>query len=425
MPARTDPQRARGPDRRHGHGLAPGAAERRRPDDRRRHGYLSLSPLFENLPYRLIEAAIDGCPVRRLAAGEVLLESGRKNETMYLVLSGRLDVRLAEEDAADTIPIGPGGTLGEMSIIDEQPVSATVSAGEAAEVVTIPARVFWDELLQVPGFARNLARVLSSRMRASNDRVVARLREHLALEHLQKELQIARNIQAGMLPGRGRLFGEREDIDVCGLMDAAQDIGGDLYDAFFVGPHTLVAAVGDVSGKGIPAALFMARVVAQLRLVAMSEASPEAVLARLNQLLCEHNDAGMFVTLLYFVLDVRSGEYRYSNAGHNPPFALRGAGGGFLPLPRGLVAGMVAQARYAGQHGMLAPGETLLLYTDGVTEAMNPAMEIYGESRLALAASGAPDASALIAQVRRSVDAFATGAAQSDDITMLAVRRPA
>ncbi|MBK8017837.1 MAG: serine/threonine-protein phosphatase [Betaproteobacteria bacterium] len=122
------------------------------------------------------------------------------------------------------------------------------------------------------------------------------------------------------------------------MMDPAHDIGGDLYDSFFVGPDRLVAVIGDVSGKGIPAALFMARVIAQLRLVAISETSPAAVLSRLNGLLCEHNDAGMFVTLLVLVLDVRDGTFVYSNAGHNPPVVMRQHETGFLPMPKGLVA---------------------------------------------------------------------------------------
>ena len=384
-----------------------------------------MSPLFAGLPYHHVENVIAACPLRNLDAGEVLLEPGHPNHLMFVVLSGRLDVRLGDGDAADAIPIGPGGTIGEMSIIDEQPVSAQVSAAEPSSVVTIPERVFWDELLQVPGFGRNLARVLSARMRASNERIVSRLREHLAFEHLHKELQIARSIQTGMLPGRGAMFSDRDDIQVYGLMDPARDIGGDLYDAFFVAPDRLAVAVGDVSGKGIPAALFMARVVAQLRLVAMAEESPAQVLSRLNAMLCEHNDAGMFVTMLYVVLDLRTGAYRYSNAGHNPPAEVAAGRCAYLPLPKGLVAGMMPGARFSELGGSLAPGELLLLYTDGVTEALNDAQDIYGEDRLAasVCAPGGQDPGAVIERVRRSVDAFAAGAPQADDITMLALRR--
>lgn len=420
----TAPRSARGPDRRRT-ACAVGE-ERRYRTDRRRHGYLAHSPLFNGLPYDLVERVVEATPVLALEAGEVLLEPGQSNDRMYLVLSGRLEVHIGAGENAELIPVGAGGTLGELSIIDGQPVSARVSAAQASVVVPIPAQVFWEQLLYIPGFGRNFARVLSARMRSGNERIVSRMREHLMLEHLHKELQIARSIQAGMLPGRGALFGDRRDLAVYGLMDPARDIGGDLYDAFLAGPDHLVAVVGDVSGKGIPAALFMARVVAQLRLVAMSETAPAAVLERLNRLLCEHNDAGMFVTLLYLVLDLRSGEFRYSNAGHNPPALVTPRGCEYLALPRGMVAGMVAEAPYAELRGVLPPGGTLLLYTDGVTEAANRDDELYGEARLA-AALAAPDAAepgALVEHVRRSVDAFAADAAQSDDITMLAISRP-
>ena len=399
--------------------------ERRQTGDPRRHGYLSYSPLFEGLPYESVEDAIEGCQVQYLSTGEVLLDPTRLNKAMYLVLAGHLDVHLGAENSQDTIPIGPGETLGEMSIIDGQPVSAFVSAGEPSQVVIVPEQVFLENFLLIPGFARNLARVLSARMRASNDRVVARLRERLALEHLQKELQIARGIQEGMLPGRGTLFPDRREIDLYGLMVPARDIGGDLYDAFFVSPDHLALAVGDVSGKGIPAALFMARVVAQLRLVAMWETSPATVLTRLNRLLCEHNDSGMFVTLLYFVLDIRTGQFRYSNAGHNPPVIFSGGGWRYQALPKGLVAGIMGDAPFGEMDGCLAPDETLMLYTDGVTEATNPAERLYGEARLleALGLPGDPSTAALVERVKRSVEIFADGAAQSDDITMLAIRR--
>lgn len=417
---------ARGPDRRERASALPAEEERRRTPDRRSLGHLARSPLFSGLPFHFLEDLIERCPARELDAGEALLEPGHLNDRMFLVLAGRLLVRLGEEGSPDSIPIGPGGTLGELSIIDGKPVSAFVSASEASRVLAIPADVFWNTLSGSPRFARNLAGVLSARMRANNDRIIARIRDHFALEHLHKELHIARSIQAGMLPGRGRLFGSREDVDVYGLMDPAHDIGGDLYDSFFVGPDRLVAVIGDVSGKGIPAALFMARVIAQLRLVAISETSPAAVLSRLNGLLCEHNDAGMFVTLLILVLDVVDGTFVYSNAGHNPPVVMRQHETRFLPMPKGLVAGLVAGAPYRELQGRLAPGEGLLLYTDGVTEALDTVLSCYGDERLTgvLERLAGTCAESVVRAVSEDVRAFSQGTNQSDDITMLALRRP-
>jgi len=123
---------------------------------------------------------------------------------------------------------------------------------------------------------------------------------------------------------------------------------------------------------------------------------------------------------------LRTGAYRYSNAGHNPPATVAAGRCTYLPLPKGLVAGMMPGARFSELGGSLAPGELLLLYTDGVTEALNHAQHLYGEDRLAAAASGpgGEDPGAVVERVRRSIDAFAAGAPQADDITMLAVRRP-
>jgi sigma-B regulation protein RsbU (phosphoserine phosphatase) len=275
----------------------------------------------------------------------------------------------------------------------------------------------------VPDFARNVMRMLSARMRASNDLMVERLRERLQLEHLQKELRIARSIQASMLPARGALDAGHPAVELHGLMDPAEDIGGDLYDAFMPDSSRLVLALGDVSGKGIPAALFMARVIAALRAEAMRLRRPDALVARMNALLCQHNEAGMFVSLLMAVLEVDTGVLTYANAGHLPLAAAKAGGRfGWLPLPKGMVAGMVEGMRYTQERVQLEPGQRVLLYSDGVTEAADPQGDLYGDDRLlaALDASGASAAEAVTA-LRADVDAFARGARQSDDVTLLAL----
>lgn len=386
---------------------------------------LLRAALFRGLPTYITMKTVAAGKVIDLADGESILRPGQRNDAIFVVLMGTLEVRLGVLGFDEPVVVGPGDTLGELSIIDGEPASAAVVAVGPARVLAIPEDFFWTMLTPNQTFARNLARLLASRTRASNERVMARMKEHLAFEHLQRELSIARTIQLGMLPGRGVLFPDHPSVEAFGFMDPAQDIGGDLYDAFFLGPDRLAAAIGDVSGKGVPAALFMAKAVAQLRLVALSEKSPAAILARWNALLCEHNEAGMFVTLVFIVLDLRTGVVAYSNAGHPPPVMLGAAGARFLPMPRGLVAGMQPDAAYGEREIAMAPGETLVLYTDGVTEAEDPKGSLYGEERLVeeIAKTQAGDAEALVREIRASVEKHAGGAAQSDDVTLLAIRR--
>jgi phosphoserine phosphatase RsbU/P len=421
-------QHERGPDRRRG-GLSNAypadGSDRRSAAERRHNGFILGNRLFNGIPWHRVEAIMARCDSRDLAPGDILLEPGKPNDSIFLLASGQLGIHLEARDSREFIPIEPGGCIGELSIIDGRPVSAWVTAEAPSRVVLLPEHRFWDELIPVAGVARNLMRMLAARMRQSNETIVERLRERLAFEHLQSELKIAGGIQSSMLPKRFPLFPDLIEVDLHASMDPAKEIGGDFYDAFFVGDDRLFVAVGDVSGKGVPAALFMARAMTLLRMEALRGAPPAEILSRVNEQLCENNDAGMFVTLFCGVLDVKSGAFDYSNAGHNPP--LTGAANrdfARLAVPRGLVAGMIEGAVFKDAHSALAPGDVLLLYTDGVTEAMNPENELYGEERLLslLDAARFRSAQSLVNAVRKDVVAFATGAAQSDDITLLAIR---
>jgi sigma-B regulation protein RsbU (phosphoserine phosphatase) len=416
----------RGPDRR-GSGpgqLPPGMAfERRLSADRRSNGFISQLQLFLSIPYAAVERVLSECSMRDVEAGEVLLRPGQVNHAIHLLVSGRLRIHFDSTESADHIPIEEGSCFGELSIIDGRPASAYVVADLPSRVLAIDEHVFWEKLIPQPGVARNLLSVLSDRMRVNREIILDRMKDRLALEHLHKELSIARSIQLSMLPPGDRLFPERPDVCAYGIMEPAKDVGGDFYDAFFVSPNRLFVAVGDVSGKGVPAALFMARAITQLRIEAVREQSPAAILERVNRALSIGNDAGMFVTLFLGVLDVRSGVLRYSSAGHNPPLIIGPVGATYLNVPKGIVAGMLEQAKYAEDAVTISVGSSLLIYTDGVTEAMNAGGDFYTDERLLeIAGEGAgADAAGLVSRVQTSVVAFAQGAPQADDITLLAL----
>lgn len=238
------------------------------------------------------------------------------------------------------------------------------------------------------------------------------------------ELEFARQIQHGSLPSVFPPYPDRKDFDVYACMNAAFEVGGDFYDFFLADKHTLVFLVADVSGKGIPAALFMMKAKTLIRSLMASGADVDAALSRANDQLCESNDLGMFVTAWLGRLDLETGVLTYANAGHNPPLVRRGGKWAYLKDERpNLVLAGLGGTRYARRELLLGPGSGLYLYTDGVTEAINVDESLFGESRLADTLNDLAGAAPreLCDGVLGSVREFSDGAEQSDDITMLAV----
>ncbi|MDR5745964.1 SpoIIE family protein phosphatase [Caballeronia sp. LZ029] len=244
---------------------------------------------------------------------------------------------------------------------------------------------------------------------------------HTKLVSIQQELDVARRMQQSIVPTR---FPSRPDLQMFARMIPAREVGGDFYDYFWLSDQKIGMVIADVSGKGVPAALFMAVARTLLRAIAPSAASPGACLALANDLLAQDNEATMFVTLFYGILDTATGELEYANGGHNPPYLI-GPDGEVSQLPGtgGMALGVIEGTPFKEGRAHLEAGSTLLLYTDGVTEAFNPADEEYGELRLArhLAGSNGADVEVLLKRLFDSVSQFADGAPQSDDITCLAV----
>jgi sigma-B regulation protein RsbU (phosphoserine phosphatase) len=255
---------------------------------------------------------------------------------------------------------------------------------------------------------------------------LAELRETTASRaRIKSELRVAREIQMGILPKASPPFPDRPEIDLHASIVPAREMGGDLYDYFLVDHDTLCIVVGDVSGKGVPAALFMAVTSTLVRTVAQRTADPAAILAKVNDELSAENEACMFVTLFVGLLDLRSGDLRYASAGHNPPLLLAADDRpALLPVTGQPVAGPVSGATYTTQVLKMGTGDALLLYTDGVTEAMNERGVVLGARHLLGRAEDAPVASAreLTEWVMAEVASFTGGAPQSDDIAVLAVR---
>ena len=250
-------------------------------------------------------------------------------------------------------------------------------------------------------------------------------------DRIAKELDMAAGIQLSMLPGSFPAFPERKEFELLASMDPAKEVGGDFYDFFLTDEDHLALVMADVSGKGVPAALFMMIAKTLLKNSAKPGFSPAAVLEEVNGQLSEGNDNGMFVTVWLGVLELSTGRLVWADAGHEKPALFRDGGWSLLRKHSGIALGMMdpellaldEEPAFVDQETILAPGDAVFQYTDGVTEATDEKKRLFGEDRLleALNASRAETPEALLPYLRGKIDAFVKAAPQFDDITMLAL----
>jgi sigma-B regulation protein RsbU (phosphoserine phosphatase) len=245
-------------------------------------------------------------------------------------------------------------------------------------------------------------------------------------EAMESELNVAREIQLGILPSDLSECTRNSGLDICAKIETAKQVGGDLYEVLRVGDDRIVVLIGDVSGKGIPASLFMAVTVTLARSMARQYENPAEILNRLNAELVVQNPYCMFVTMVCLVIDLRSGLVTGANAGHNQPVFV-GADGlaRFVFRTTGLVAGVMPDLGIRSESMPLSPGDTLILYTDGITEAFNPAGEMFGNERLLGCLDGETGRTAeeTASMLMEQVNHFAAGAPQSDDIAIVVIRK--
>ena len=244
-------------------------------------------------------------------------------------------------------------------------------------------------------------------------------------ERIESELKIARAIQMNFLPRRFPPFPEKDSFEIHAALEPAKEVCGDLYDFLLLDDDHLFFSVGDVSDKGMHAALFMVVTMTLIKGTVRRDMEPSDVLARVNRELCRDNDSVMFVSLFCGILHLKTGELRYSNAGHNPPLIMKpGQRPEWLTLPEACFLGIFDDTRYETRSVILEPGDLLLAYTDGVTEAMNNEGSLYSEERLSELFEKCRDipADRLIGEVLQSVHDFTGAVTQSDDITLLALR---
>ena len=245
-------------------------------------------------------------------------------------------------------------------------------------------------------------------------------------ERIEGELQIASAIQMAMIPKIYPPYPEREDIDVFGQLTPAKEVGGDLFD-FYIREEKLFFCIGDVSGKGIPASLYMMVTRALFRTISAHESSPDKIMSNLNDIMSQDNESNMFVTLFLGVLDLPTGRLHYCNAGHDAPILIGNTGAGMLPVDSNLPVGVMPEWKYSLQESVIDPDTCIFLYTDGLTEAEDLEHRQYGMTRIKeltqqLQQNGTFSPTVIINRMTDAVHLFVGNADQSDDLTMLAIQ---
>lgn len=389
------------------------------------HQTLANYELFEDFTPEEIQQILQSSNVRRLNTGDVLIDKGCTNDTLFILIEGKLSIVLEKDEAQISIPVQIGECLGEMSLIMGRLTSAFARAEAASQILCIPDQAFWDQIAMTRKGVRNLMGIMAARLRRSNNSLMQELEAQLKYQHFQKELETAGKIQADIVPDGDKLLLNRPAVDAYALISQARIVGGDFYDALMLDDDHLYFAIGDVSGKGMPAALLMMRTFTSLRLLAGNDLSFKNVIPSVNNMLARNNKDMMFVTIFAGVLNVQTGVLRYVNGGHNPPYiSFRRGPFEMMDLPAGTLVGIEPNSEFTLSELRLHPGDSLLLYTDGIPEAMNAQKKMFETERMekVLNQRRYDSVKALVRSLGNAVAAFVGDAQQHDDFTILGLR---
>jgi sigma-B regulation protein RsbU (phosphoserine phosphatase) len=403
---------------------------------------LARIPFFTDLPPEELDRLVTEMDIVNLNSGDILFREGDPGEHLYVVVNGELEILMAPDTDDELILniLYQGEYLGEMSLI--QPGGhRTASARARGDVVllSISRTQFRDLLQRHPELSKAMVGVLSQRLDNTNvmtfrdlteknrqlqhafDELKAAQEQLIEKERLERELQVAADIQMSILPD---VLPVREDFDFGGRILPARQVGGDFYDVFDLGDNKLGVVIGDVADKGVPSAIFMARAHALIIAEADSAISPGEVLRRVNKHITRLEKSIQFVTALYGVLDTQTGEFSYARAGHEPPLLLHEHGDVHrLPHQPGMALGLWENITLDEYRLFLPKGSLLVLYTDGMTDCRNPKGEQFGLARIKNTMIGLINLSAQEGcdQLFDSLMKYQNGSKQDDDVTLLAI----
>lgn len=401
-------------------------------------------PLLADLPADERAHLLEVLKQVTVRPGDVLFREGESGGTLYLVLEGRLDV-LKGLDTPDERKIAdawPGDFLGEMSLlIPGRARTASIRAAEPSLLWTMTHEDFGDLLSRQPKVAFTMVQSLTRRLDDSNkaafrdlqdrnrklqqayDELRAAQAKLIEKERLERELQVAAEIQISILPQQ---LPQVAGFDFGALMQPARTVGGDLYDVFPMAAGRIGVVVGDVVGKGVPAAIFMARSHALIMAESAHGGAPADILRRVNTHLIRLQQSDQFVTVLFGILDVASGRFDYARAGHELPLLLTADRQVLtLPMRPGQPLGLFDDVLLDESSVQIPPGATLLLNTDGLTDGSNPRGERFGPERVLQRLRGLADHEApeVCRAMLETLLTHLDGSEQDDDITVVALHR--
>jgi sigma-B regulation protein RsbU (phosphoserine phosphatase) len=405
---------------------------------------LRAIPFFANLHDNVLGQILRVQQELTIQPGQILMRQDDPGDRFYIILDGEVEIikGLGTSDETLMNVRGPGDILGEMSFfMEEKRATASVRAITPTRLVMLTHANFDTLLSTSPTMAYGIIRVLSQRLNESNEATIRDLRQkNLQLtqayadlqaaqaqlvqkEALERELQIAKQIQLSILPDKlpdavGYEFGAH--------MLPARFVGGDLYDFIPLDKEKIGVVIGDVSDKGVPAAIFMALVRSLVRAEAMRMTFPATALRRVNQHLLAMNSMGLFVTLIYGVLNLARGEFTYARAGHELPLLFKGDGAEVaLPVGQGQLLGVFPEITLDEQTIAIPTDGLLFLYTDGAIDALNPQGERYQGERLrkTVCKSVGIQARQACDRILADIQAYQADALQADDITFVVISR--
>lgn len=403
---------------------------------------LSKIPLFSDLPLNELDTLLELLDTRLLTDREILFREGDPGDHFYVVLQGVLEVVMAEGRPEEMLlnRLYEGEYFGEMSLIQPGGVrTASVRAQGSATLLSMSRAQFLDLTRKHPEISASMVRVLSQRLDAANaqtfrdlteknkqlqkayDELKAAQAQLIEKERLERELQLAAEIQLSILPDELPLV---EKYDFGARILPARQVGGDLYDVFPLKEGKIGVLIGDVADKGIPSALFMARAHALIMAEADIGISAGEVMRLVNYHITRLQKSTQFVTVLYGILDPATGEFSYARAGHEPPLLLHRDGAvERIPHSAGMAIGLWDDVKLDERTITLAPGDTLLMYTDGLTDCRNPQGEPFGLERIKglLSALVSHNAQQVCTRMLDTLLQYQDGSKQDDDVTLVAV----
>lgn len=403
---------------------------------------LSKIPLFAGLPVRELDEIISALDVRELDDREILFREGDPGEHFFVVLSGVLEVLMAEETPEELLlnVLYEGEYLGEMSLLmPGGHRTASVRARGKSTLLSMSRTQFMDITKKHPELAISMVRVLSQRLDATNtatfrdlteknrqlqtayDELKAAQAQLIEKERLERELQVAADIQLSILPD---VLPDFPEFGFGARILPARQVGGDFYDVFTLKDGRVGVLIGDVADKGVPSALFMARAHALIMAEADIGLTAGDALRLVNSHITRLQKSTQFVTVLYGILDLKTREFSFARAGHEPPLLLHLDGSvERIPHSAGMALGLWDEITLDERSVVLAPGDTLLLYTDGMTDCRDPNGEAFGLERIkeVLSGFGNFNAQQVCDNLLETLKKYQDGSKQDDDVTLVAV----